>query len=372
MRLRAVLSGRLRAIVEETAHVTGRATHVCVVAVGATTSGLRAVVGPASPTVVRRFARRAIALLALQMSHVGVRWRPVTRARCIAPHMLPVYLRYIASCRAFTDGDMSVRNRKNGTKSVKRAIRQLQVIERSNETLLGADETAARIRRWVASHEAPSDDRAAFGKLCLVIFAQGVGFEIIEKHRDALEGAFCGFAPAAVAAIDDSRVGARLHEPIIRNRAKIEACIQKARRWQELVSTDGSYLGRMARIGADDDAAAGWPRLVAALQEDFCDLGEPTARFILKRWGFFTALALSGVRRVLNRLGFVDEAADGPAVQRFVGAVADVSGRDAYALEAVLAIFAGLGACRFEPRCAECTLNERCPSAQLNVATAND
>jgi hypothetical protein len=229
---------------------------------------------------------------------------------------------------------------------------------------------SGRIRRWVASHEAPRDDRAAFAKLSEAIFAQGLGFEVVEKHRIALEAAFSGFAPDAVAQIDEKQVGMLLHEPIIRNRAKIEACITNARRWQEFVSAGTTYLGRVAEIGASDDAATGWPKLVAALQEDFCRLGEPTARIALKRWGFFTALAHPGVRRALVRLGLVDANAEGPAVQLFIGAVAEAAGRDAYAVEAALAIFAGAGACRATPRCNECPLNEVCPSVQNAAATA--
>jgi endonuclease III len=263
------------------------------------------------------------------------------------------------------------KNRKNGAKSaVRKAIGHLQIIEQSNAALIGTDEMAARVRRWVASHEAPRDDRAAFAKLSESIFAQGLGFEVVEKHHAALEVAFSGFAPDAVAQIDERQVGILLHEPIIRNRAKVEACIQNARRWQELVSAGTTYLGRIAEIGTSDDAATGWPKLVAAIQEDFCRLGEPTARIVLKRWGFFTALAHPGVRRALVRLGMVDADADGPAVQRFLGAVAEASGRDVYAVEAALAIFAGVGACRAAPRCGECPLNEVCPSAQIATATA--
>ena len=263
-----------------------------------------------------------------------------------------------------------MKNRKNGARSaVRKVIVHLKMIERSNTAVLGGDELGARIRRYVAAHEAPSDDRAAFAKLCHVIFAQGLGFDVVEKHRDALDDAFCRFAPEAVAGIDEARVGKLLHEPIIRNRSKIEACIQNARNWQALVATGNSYLGRIAHIGAQDDARAGWPKLVALLQEDFCRLGEPTARLVLKRWGFFTAVAHPGVRRTVTRLGLVDPEIDGPGLQRFVGTLAEATSNDPYAIEAAIAIFAGVGPCRPEPHCSECMLNEDCPTAKLHVAT---
>jgi len=46
--------------------------------------------------------------------------------------------------------------RKNGKASaVKTAVRLLRIIEKANDALLGSDEVAARIRRYLASHEAP-------------------------------------------------------------------------------------------------------------------------------------------------------------------------------------------------------------------------
>ena len=260
-----------------------------------------------------------------------------------------------------------MKSRKNGARSAgKKAIVHLQMIERSNTSALGSDEVAARVRRYVATHEAPSDDRAAFAKLCYVIFAQGLGFDVVENHREALDAAFCRFAPEAVAGINEDQVGKLLSEPIIRNRSKIEACIKNAHSWQTLAA-DESYLGRIADSGAGDDAAAGWPKLVSVLQEDFCRLGEPTARMVLKRWGFFTAHCHPGVRRTLTRLALVNADIDGPALQLFVGTLADATGKDAYAIEAAIAIFAGAGPCRPEPRCGECLLNESCPAAQPTV-----
>jgi 3-methyladenine DNA glycosylase Tag len=256
----------------------------------------------------------------------------------------------------------------NGKSALRRATGVLQVVERVNQALLGTDEVAARVRRYVAAHEAPTDDRAAFAKLCEVIFAQGLGFEVVEKHRTALSAAFHEFAPAAVAAIDEARVGALLAEPIIRNRPKIQACIENARRFCD-AAAGGTFLARIAHLAANDDAACGWPHLVAALQKEFCRLREPTARLLLKRWGFFTALAHPGSRRLLTRLGLVDSALEGPGVQCFVGALAQAVGNDPYVIEAAFAIFAGEGPCRVEPRCAECALNERCPAA-ADVARA--
>jgi len=84
---------------------------------------------------------------------------------------------------------------------------------------------------------------------------------------------------------------------------------------------------------------------------------------LLKRWGFFTTAGHQGTKRALVRLQLVASDAEGCDVQRFLGAVAEKSGRDPYAVEACLAIFAGLGPCQPQARCEDCVLNETCPSA---------
>ena len=230
--------------------------------------------------------------------------------------------------------------------------------------LLGYDEVAARVRRYVADHEAPGDDRAAFERLCVVIFAQGIGFPLVAAKIDALRSAFSSFAPSEVAGFEEARVDALVHTAgLIRNRAKIEACVENARRWVQASPEGGSYLGRIASVAAVDDAAAGWPQLVALVRGDFARIAETAARLILKRWGFFTACAHPGVRRLTQRLEVLAPNAEHADVQRLVGAAAQRIGRDPYSVEAGLALFAGVGPCRPKPDCSRCALAERCPSA---------
>ncbi len=163
-----------------------------------------------------------------------------------------------------------------------------------------------RVRRYVTAHEAPSDDRAAFSRLCDVIFANGVGFEAVEKQRGALDVALCGRAPENIAELSTELIAARMSEPVMRDRLKIESCIAAARRWKELAIDHGSYLGQVAKCAADDDGPAGWPALVARLLLDLPALSEPMARAVLKRWGFFTAAGHVGSQRLLVRLEVLD------------------------------------------------------------------
>jgi 3-methyladenine DNA glycosylase Tag len=234
--------------------------------------------------------------------------------------------------------------------------------------LLGADDCTARLHRYVADHDAPADDPVAFGRLCEVIFTQGIGIAVVMSKRASLHAAFQGFDPAVVAAYDDDDVRRLLAQPIIRNEAKIRACVENAKRWQDVAASTGSYLARVAGIAAEDDASAGWPALCAALVADFARINEPTARQTLKRWGFFTASPHPGSRRVIERLGLIDADATPAAAQLAIGAIARALGHDPYAIEGTLSLFAAFGPCKPMPACAQCALADRCPTGAGSAA----
>ena len=257
--------------------------------------------------------------------------------------------------------------KRNGAGATRRAAGLVRDIERSVDESLGADEAARRSRQYVADHDAPADDRVAFARLCAVIFAQGLGFGAVDAKREHFMEEFSGFVPQTVAAFDDARVAHILQAPIIRNEVKIRACIENARRWIA-AGGDSAYVSGVAQVAVDDDAAGGWPALTQKLRDDFVRIGETAARQALKRWGFFTAFAHPGSRRVMERLHLVAETDSPAAVQCFVGAVARVAGRDPYQLEATLALFAALGPCKREPECDGCVLAEKCPTAAARAA----
>ena len=265
--------------------------------------------------------------------------------------------------------------RKTGSGATRRAAALVRDIERDVDALLGADEAARRYRHYVAEHDAPADDASAYARLCTVIFAQGLGFGTVDAKHEQFMDAFAGFAPEKVAAFDEQRIEDVLRAPIIRNEAKVRACVENARRWIA-AAVSSTYLSMVAQTAVEDDAESGWPALVQRLQNDFARIGETAARQTLKRWGFFTAFAHPGSRRVLERLDVVAHADSPAAVQCFVGSIARAVGRDPYQIEAALALFASLGPCKREPECASCPLADRCPaatqpSAFVTKATSN-
>ncbi|WP_275451581.1 DNA-3-methyladenine glycosylase I [Nocardia otitidiscaviarum] len=78
-------------------------------------------------------------------------------------------------------------------------------------------------------------DDALFERMCLEAFQSGLSWITILRKRPAFRAAFEGFEIERVAKFGDSDVERLLGDPgIVRNRAKIEACITNARVAREL------------------------------------------------------------------------------------------------------------------------------------------
>src|SRR2546427_8777006 len=86
------------------------------------------------------------------------------------------------------------------------------------------------------------DDRRLFEKLSLEGFMSGLSWLTILRKRENFRAAFRRFEPKAVARFG-ARDAARLMADagIVRNRAKIDATINNARRHAELVKEFGSF-----------------------------------------------------------------------------------------------------------------------------------
>jgi DNA-3-methyladenine glycosylase I len=92
-----------------------------------------------------------------------------------------------------------------------------------------------------------TDEAALFERLCLEIFQAGLSWLIVLKKRDSMRLAFDGFEPSKVAAYDDSEVERLLANPgIIRNRRKVLAVIENAKRLLALRAEHGSFAGWLA------------------------------------------------------------------------------------------------------------------------------
>lgn len=94
-------------------------------------------------------------------------------------------------------------------------------------------------REWgVPTH----DERELFELLVLESAQAGLSWAGILDRRDAYRRVYRQFDPAVVAAFGAAEIGAALHDAgIVRNRAKIEASVNNARRFLELQSRFGSF-----------------------------------------------------------------------------------------------------------------------------------
>jgi len=86
------------------------------------------------------------------------------------------------------------------------------------------------------------DDRTLFEFLVLEGFQAGLTWALILKRREALRKAFDGFDAKRIAQYTDEDVKRLKNNPeVIRNRAKILAAINNARRYEEVQKEYGSF-----------------------------------------------------------------------------------------------------------------------------------
>lgn len=86
------------------------------------------------------------------------------------------------------------------------------------------------------------DDRVLFEFLVLESAQAGLSWATVLKRREGYRRAFAGFDPEAVARFDRKRIAALLRNPeIIRNRAKVEAAVGNAARFEEVRREYGSF-----------------------------------------------------------------------------------------------------------------------------------
>ena len=159
-----------------------------------------------------------------------------------------------------------------------------------------------------------SDDRRLFEKLCLEGFQAGLSWLTILRKRDNFRAAFAGFEPDAVArftAEDVNRV--MLDAGIVRNRAKIEATVNNARRYEQLVERFGSLAAYV--WGFEPDPRSRPASLDYATLMRIANNAESTAmsKDLLKRgWRF---VGPTTVYAFMQAMGLVNDHLEGCAMR---------------------------------------------------------
>lgn len=86
------------------------------------------------------------------------------------------------------------------------------------------------------------DDRLQFEFLILEGAQAGLSWYTVLRRRESYRAAFDGFDPEKVARYDEAKVAELLADPgIIRNRAKVAAVVNNARRLLEVTEERGSF-----------------------------------------------------------------------------------------------------------------------------------
>jgi DNA-3-methyladenine glycosylase I len=86
------------------------------------------------------------------------------------------------------------------------------------------------------------DDRKLFEFLVLEGFQAGLSWQIVLNKREAFRNAFDHFDPVKIAGYDEKKIERLVGDKsIIRNKQKIEACVNNARRFLKIQEEFGSF-----------------------------------------------------------------------------------------------------------------------------------
>jgi DNA-3-methyladenine glycosylase I len=121
-------------------------------------------------------------------------------------------------------------------------------------------------RQYIAYHDVEwgvpvHDETRLFEKLCLEGFQAGLSWLTILRKREAFRAGFAGFDPERVAAFVERDIDRLLGDAgIVRHRGKIEATINNARRYGDLVADVGSLAAFVWSFAPEEQAV---PRSIA-------------------------------------------------------------------------------------------------------------
>ena len=131
---------------------------------------------------------------------------------------------------------------------------------------------------WCAEGKHPANDDAYFEGMSHIIFQAGLNWSVIDKKWPTTQKAFANFSVDKVARFTNADVERLVKDQgIVRNRGKIEAIIENAKKFQEICKESGSFRKYLDGLDKSKNYAAA----VKELSTRFKWLGPSSASLYL-------------------------------------------------------------------------------------------
>jgi DNA-3-methyladenine glycosylase I len=131
---------------------------------------------------------------------------------------------------------------------------------------------------WMYRQEKPPSDDSYFENMARVIFLAGFSWKLIDERWPEFRKAFNNFSLKKVASFGPDREKRLLSNPkIIRNKAKIEATIENARRIERIQGEYGSFENYIDSLDKRDN----YTEAIKDISERFKRMGPSSSRIFL-------------------------------------------------------------------------------------------
>ncbi len=132
--------------------------------------------------------------------------------------------------------------------------------------------------KWWYRTSRPQTDDAYFENLCRVIFQTGLNWRVVEKKWSTIKPAFLNFNVNKIAAFTRDDVNRLLNDKgVIRNKYKIRAIIENAKKFQQISNQYGSFRAFLDSLDKSDN----YSRVIKILADTFERIGPVTAAIFL-------------------------------------------------------------------------------------------
>lgn len=232
-------------------------------------------------------------------------------------------------------------------------------IRQKNNTLHSDGAVAAST--W-AINDKHNSDAELFEELSYHMFAAGFSRQVVRDKWPAHRKAFAIFDPKKVAAMPiDSIETLVLDRELIRNRRKLTAVIENARKLEQISQEHGSFNQWLKSYPTTDLV-----KLHRQLAELFNCVGRSAAEWFLLSSGFPYYFATDDARRLLKRLGLLPKGRKDESFDASMQALHTASGTPAWEISIDLWRFASGFRMReavcgeAAPNCSKCPLWDYC------------